>query len=84
MTGGTDDDASGVAFVVIAEHPLTGVGVVGIDVGEGESVGSAFDGGEQEPRSSKIKSEIINKKNDFVRIEFPRNNDIAAIVPQLS
>ena len=55
-----------------------------VGTGDGEAVESAFDWSEQELRNSKIMSEIINKKNVFVRIVFPRNNDIAANVPQLS
>jgi len=65
-----NDDAFGVAFVVIAEHPLIGVGVVGIEVGEGEAVESAFRLRGTRTEEQQYKSEIINKKNGFVRIEF--------------
>jgi hypothetical protein len=86
VTGGNADDAFGVAFAVIAEQPTTWVAVAGIKVGagDGETVERAADWGEQELRSSKIKDEMINNKNVFMRMEFPRSNDLAAIVPQLS
>lgn len=86
MTGGTADEAFGVGFAVIAEQPTTWVAVAGTKVGagDGEAVAGAVDWEEQEPRSSKIKNEMISNKNVFRRIEFPRSDDVAAIVPQLS
>ena len=71
MTGGSADETFGVGFVVIAEQPVAWVGVVLINVGDGEGFATVVDWGEQEPRISKIIDELMYNKNVLVVMYFP-------------
>jgi hypothetical protein len=71
VTAGNADETFGVGFVVIAEQPITWVGVVLINVGDGEGFATEADWGEQEPRTSIIINELMNIKNVFMVMYFP-------------